>query len=122
MNDSEWHALGQAALKMLPTLIIDEARRTEVHKLLSAALAIPGSEGVVRLRDVLSREPEIRAWARSEMADDLRVSPLAGDPQALVSTRFVCPQADFDFYRTLVSEAIPRCPVHGLQLVRETTL
>ncbi len=54
--------------------------------------------------------------------DDKRYTPLSGSKSQVESPRYRCPVASCHqvWYRPEASEKIPHCPIHDVQMVRDS--
>lgn len=109
----------QAARAVIPFLdeLLGAQRAEALAKEISAA---PDDERIVELA---SSEPAVSEWiadyldaAASSFRDYTRLS---GDPGPVaLSAKFRCPQGTLVWYRRFVGVEPPKCPVHGVELVR----
>jgi hypothetical protein len=93
-------------------------------------LAEQGEEVDEQILELLTREPEVRAWLRTALLDestrgltrDSGYESLPGNPGKVRAMHFVCPKdgCDFDWCLRRVGRPVPACPVHKVSLVLDS--
>ncbi|MFB7949288.1 hypothetical protein ACFC6L_30730 [Kitasatospora phosalacinea] len=130
--EPEERALFEAARAIrgyLPELVPDRA--AEIDAGLGAALALGPAEAAPRLAELLGSEVELLDWTAELIADpELRPPDVArsvkayqslpGAQSPVAAERYVCPAGtDRVWYRRSAGQPVPRCSVHGVELVAE---
>jgi hypothetical protein len=113
----------------LPDLLGDTALEVDrsIADLFSAGAA--GAQITDELVSVLSEHTETRDWTAQLLSNGELLPPQIsvlidrgaappGDPGVVSAVRYVCPQGDYVWYRTSVSEQVPSCPTHDATLGR----
>lgn len=108
----------QAARAVIPFLdeLLGAQRAEAFAEEISAA---PDDEHIVELAH---SEPVVSEWIADYLdaaTSSFRYTGLAGDPVPVApSAKFRCPQGTLVWYRRFVGVEPPKCPVHGVELVR----
>ena len=75
-----------------------------------------------RILDVFDSQAETKAWLDNFLQSDQSekgYSPLAGDPELVSTTKYICPVGnDYTLYLENRRD-IPLCPTHLVKLIRE---
>lgn len=126
----------QAAREIRPYLqnLLSPAEMNAVDQQLDQLLAqaTDNEQQSREILDFLSRGELTREWMRlyleerqpaAKILDIIRTyRPLPGKSGAIASPRYRCPVASCHqvWYRRQVEASIPDCPIHGIQMVRES--
>jgi len=125
----------QAAQAMRPYLpeLLDASVVTAFAQRLEQLLAQSAqTQDDQAVRELLGQQEATREWLRlyleerrpaAEILKVLRTyHPLPGKSGAIASPRYRCPVASCNrvWYRRQVEDAVPNCPIHGIQMVRDS--